>query len=157
MTRRMKQHFIISNFCVILSTCSLFSIMFLQWFQNKGGYPFVSGITALLFWSGLVVELILVGITSLDRKHLKQNQRKMKIGLISFLKTPAGRMADVLLIISAVILLVQLCLDISDIKSVIPALSVLYLSFHMHCLYNGRNYRLLRVNLKCNKERKDNA
>lgn len=156
--KRMKQHFIISNICVIISTCSLLSIMFLQWFQNQGIYQFVSIIIALLFWSGLLAELMLISITSFDRKRLKlyQNQKKMKIGLISFIKTPVGKIADVLLLISAMILMIQFCLNIGDIKSVIPVLSLLYLSFHMHCLYNGRNYQLLRVNLKRNKERKYN-
>lgn len=154
----MKQHFIISNIFVIISTCSLFSITFLHWFQNKDIYQFISIIIALLFWGGLLAELILVGVTSFDRKCVKlnKNQKKMKIGLISFIKTPVGRIADILLLISAVIFMIQLYLDVNGAKSVIPVLSVMYLSFNMHCLYNGRNYRLLRVNLKRNKERKDN-
>ncbi len=143
---------------MIISTCSLFSITFLQWFQNKDIYQFISIIIALLFWGGLLSELILVGVTSFDRKCVKlnKNQKKMKIGLISFIKTPVGRIADILFLISAMIFMIQLCLNVSDVKSVIPVLSVLYLSFHMHCLYNGINYRILRVNLKRNKERKDN-
>lgn len=95
---------------------------------------------------------------SICRKSIKKSQKSKakNIGVISFMKTSAGKIADGIFIISALIFVVLLFKNVTGSTEIIPVLSVLFMSFQMHCLYNGTNYCFLKDNMRDSEERKNN-
>lgn len=152
---KLKRHFILSNIFAFLGAFSLLCIVFLRSDPMNDGSRLMPIAIAVIFWSSLILEMILIMLLGFDRKRLehKPKVKSMGLGLISFFKTPIGKMADMMLVCSLFVLLVAICFNVNDRKLVIPVLSVLYLSMHLHCIYNGRNYRFLRAYLKHNKEK----
>ncbi|MBE6808055.1 MAG: hypothetical protein E7524_01155 [Ruminococcaceae bacterium] len=100
---------------------------------------------ALLFWSGLAVEQIFMW---------KANKRRLKIesivsgrritgmsGIFSFLKTEFGFFTDATLAISLITYIVLVIGNWGENVAQYIFLFLIVLSFRLHCIANGKNYR----------------
>ncbi len=114
--------------------------------QKIGAYILAAG-----FWLSIILELLMTLICSSKRKKLEQQKTKdkalskSKSGVISFFKTPEGKIADLAMIISFVAVIVIICMQVKSQWLILGCVSVLYLSFNMHCLLNGKNYRYIKL------------
>jgi len=150
---KFKTFFRLSIACIWIETVALLSIQFLSHIKNETVNQFVSYVIAGVFWLSMITEQVLFWNANARRKHLKRTS-SYRIGLISFWKTPGGKIADVLMAVSSVMILMLIVLKMSTGWCILASISILFLSFQLHCFYNGRNYRFLREYKQIHEERK---
>lgn len=155
-----KLNFKLSLICSLIGALMLFSIVFL----NGSGkfYQVSSYIIGGLFWLSIVAEQILFWIANAERKRAEKRmnqklvRRQMSIGILSFFKTREARFADIILFISAIAMALLIWLKVTNSCLVITTLSILFLSFNLHCFLNGKNFRFIKAyNKNCEGEKKD--
>lgn len=103
------------------------------------------------FWLSIVFELFSVFRCSKERQRLEQklyHSRRVKYampGVVSFFKSYEATVADILLFISAIAIAVILWIRAGNEWAIVSFVSLFFLSFNMHCLFNGRNYRFYKL------------
>lgn len=114
--------------------------------QKIGAY-----IMAAAFWLCILLELWMTRICSSKRRRLEQRAVRSRLlaksnpGVISFLKTREGMIADITMFASLIAVIVITRTQVKSQWLVLSCVSVLYLSFNMHCLLNGKNYRYIKL------------
>lgn len=114
--------------------------------QKIGAY-----IMAAAFWLCILLELWMTRICSSKRRRLEQREVRSRLlaksnpGVISFLKTREGMIADITMFASLIAVIVITRTQVKSQWLVLSCVSVLYLSFNMHCLLNGKNYRYIKL------------
>lgn len=109
-------------------------------------------IIAFLFWTGIIAEMVFVRLSSNQRKMLEKKSRKGKsknkstLGVFSFVKNREAVVADIVLFLSVIILGIVIWTNVKTEWIIIGDVSILVLSFNLHCILNGRNYRYLKEN-----------
>lgn len=144
--RRIKQHFKLAIASAWIGAISLVSISALSVIDNDLANKGISITVGIMFWSSLIFEQIIFWQSvSLRKKssRIPKDMNSFSIGLISFFSTGKGMIADIALIVSLVALVVILISGKSTSKLIYPLVAVIYLSFNLHCLYNGRHYRII--------------
>lgn len=110
--------------------------------QRIGAYSI-----ALLFWVSLLAEIIITRICTRERKRLEHEEyysrrlRYASFGLISFFKNREGSIADIVLFLSAIYIAIILWCHMQTGWMILLGVDLFFLSFNMHCILNGRNYR----------------
>lgn len=61
------------------------------------------------------------------------------------MKTREGLVADVVMFASLIAVIVIAWTQVKSQWLILSCVSVLYLSFNMHCLLNGKNYRYIKL------------
>lgn len=113
--------------------------------------PYNSVVLSLLpgamFWAGLMIGIVTQIVLSCrcrkwraDSRGGKQRASNKRIGLLSFLQTVPGCIADVTCIISAVALTLSLILTRSRGYFCYVFMALFVFSFCMHCVFNGKIY-----------------
>ena len=116
-------------------------------------------IIAFLFWSSIIGELICVRLSSNERKRLERkfhNGREINQslpGVFSFAKNRESKIADITLYLSVILLGIIIWTNIKTGWIIIGVVSILVLSFNIHCVFNGKNYRYLKEIRKLGKEK----
>ena len=136
------------------------SFLFMRWAVMRSDTS--GGITVMalgvFFWLTLIGGYVLLFLANRRRKHfiirkmdgdLSMGQRT---GLISFFRNKYGTAADIVLLLSMIGLLVLSATKATDGFPVYVLLSLLAISFHMHCLFNGRVYKATLLQRMKNKE-----
>lgn len=144
--RRIKQYFKPAIAGAWIGAISLLCISVLDEIDNDLANRVISITVGIVFWSSLIFEQIMfwrsVSMREKSSCTLKETN-SYPIGLISFFSTSKGMMADIALIVSLVALIVIVISGESTSKLIYPLVAAIYLSFNLHCLYNGRHYRLI--------------
>lgn len=126
-----------------LSSSSILSIVFLN--KNEILDSILRIIFPMIFWLGLIGEQFFIWKANFIRKSIEKSGkfRKIKsgIGIISFLGTEAGLIADVVLALSFVTLLILMIFNIRESVVQYIFIFLLVLSFRLHCILNGKNFR----------------
>ena len=108
-------------------------------------------LVACAFWGGLILEQVFFWLANKERKELQKKAnkaRKLKqdtIGLLAFATSKEARICDVALVVSLLLLIVVLILDVRSDWAVVLVVSMLYASFNLHCILNGKNYRVIKA------------
>ena len=136
------------------------SFLFMRWAvkntESSGGVTVMA--VGTFFWLTLIGGYVLLSIANRRRKRfivkkmdgdLSMSQRT---GLLSFFRNKYGTAADVVLLLSVIGLLVLGAAKATDGFLVYVLLSLLAVSFHMHCLFNGRVYKATLLQRMKNKE-----
>lgn len=158
--RKIKIYFRLAIACAWIGAIALFSIQFINVIQNERVNQVISYFIAGVFWLSLIAGQIIFWIANAERNQMeKKHKKRIKyqkspMGLISFCKSPRGKIADVILSISMITLLTIIILHKSTRWIILSVLSIVFLSFQLHCFYNGRNYRFIRAYDKISKEKK---
>ena len=93
----------------------------------------------VLFWTGLIVGLILTHYLSKIRQE--HNYRKYLLpGIFCFFKNKKSRVCDILLIISAIAFIVVKVSFSNKILTLSIILSLLVFFIYIHSVLNGNNY-----------------
>ena len=136
------------------------SFLFMRWAvmrsESSGGVTVMA--LGVFFWLTLIGGYVLLSIANRRRKRfivkkmdgdLSMSQRT---GLLSFFRNKYGTASDVVLLLSVIGLLVLGATKATDGFLVYVLLSLLAVSFHMHCLFNGRVYKATLLQRMKNKE-----
>lgn len=108
-------------------------------------------IMAAAFWLCILLELLATRKCSSERRSLEQRKvqssssAKSDPGVVSFLKTREGAIADAVMFASLIAVITITWTRAKSQWLVLGCVSVLYLSFNMHCLLNGKNYRYMKL------------
>lgn len=122
-------------------------------FVNINGLPkqrVSAYVLAAAFWFCVLAELVFVVIASKIRKKAEsdkksgQTSKRPLPGIICFFRNPEAAAADVIFLLSAIGIALIIILKVEIKWLIIAGISVLLLSFNLHCIMNGRNYRYLR-------------
>lgn len=96
----------------------------------------------VLFWLGLIIGYVLLFILSKHRKA-KTKPKKCKPGIIVFFSNKPAKIADLTMVGSLILTLVFTFIPFLRFGIEIVFLSILVFSIHMHCLFNGVNFKYI--------------
>ncbi|HBM98598.1 MAG TPA: hypothetical protein DD413_04160 [Ruminococcus sp.] len=132
-----------SIFFSVLSSLSILSIAFFN--KNDILDNALRIILPIVFWLGLIGEQLFIWRANSIRRLMERSGRfekiKLGIGVMSFFRTKAGLIADVVLIFSFVTLPILIIFGIGENVVQYIFIFLLVLSFRLHCLLNGKNFR----------------
>jgi hypothetical protein len=115
---------------------------------------------AAVFWISVILEQVFFWKCNSDRKQMerktwpKRRQKNAPIGIAAFFKNPEAIVADAVLFISAISTTLIAAFRVQISWLIIMSISLLFLSFNMHCILNGRNYRCMKSYEKYKKTKK---
>ena len=143
-------YFLIS---ILLAVIPAVLIMCIPLVSLEGSGPQKIGayIMAATFWLCVILELWMTRMCSSERKWLERRKVRSRTltqaypGIISFIKTREGLIADVIMFVSLIAVIVIAWIQVGSQWVILSCVSVLYLSFNMHCLLNGKNYRYIKL------------
>lgn len=125
--------------------------------QKVGAY-----ILATAFWACIALEVFFTFKCKrerliLQRKYYRSRwMRYMSPGVISFFKSSEAAVADIVLFVAAVLTVAFIWIRLSSTLISIGCMAILFLSFNLHCLLNGKNYRYKKAFYKHQKEHESN-
>ena len=131
---------------IVASSVSSLSILICIFIgENETVNTVLKIIFPLIFWIGLILEQVLISQASKIRIELEKEEKRMqprlKPGIISIFQTEEGTKADIAFAVSFFILIILMIFDIGTnvLQYIFIFLSVL--TFRMHCILNGKNFR----------------
>lgn len=136
---------IISMICFTVVSGCLFGMFFIETTVDSPPSK-LSLLCGLGFWLCNIVGIVLQIIVSKNVKYWYERRRlfrtrfsRNRIGLFSVFSNIPAAISDALLSISTIAFIVFMIIDSTSIFAYI-SLSVLFLSFSAHCIFNGKNY-----------------
>ena len=143
-------YFLIS---ILLAVIPAVLILCIPWVSLEGTDAQKTGayIMAAAFWLCVILELCMTRLCSSERKWLERQKVRSRSltqsnpGIVSFLKTNEGMVADIVMFTSLIAVIDIAWTQVKSQWLILSCVSVLYLSFNMHCLLNGKNYRYIKL------------
>lgn len=132
----------------IVSVC-LMAMYFIE--TNTNSPPsFTSILCGIAFWLFMIIGIVSQITVSMSvkswcnkKKLYRSRFRRTKIGAISFFSNLPSVISDVTFIVSLIVFVIVLIIDSTSVLAYI-FLSVLFLSFCTHCIFNGKNYYYIK-------------
>jgi len=115
-------------------------------------------VIAALFWITIIGLVISTIKTTQYRKQLQERGYRLRgirhspIGVFSFFKNKEAAIMDIVLFVSAVSVAILAWTHVAIGLLILSCISLLFFSFNMHCVLNGRNYRYYKAFIKHQKE-----
>ena len=135
----------LSLLCIAVSSLSLICVAFAD-FGGNGFQCFAAYFTGVVFWTFLIAGYVLLFTVSKRRKADKSVAlTDMRPGIICFFTGKKAKIADIAMLVTAVLLLVFLFIPSVSTAVRIIFIALLVLSVQMHCILNGVNYRYTQV------------
>lgn len=129
---RITVYEIISIAGFLLMSCSF---LFMPSVDNSNGVNTYGVIIGLMFWIGLLIGIVMqIMAAGLCRGESK----KYRIGLCSFMKNIYGMLADIVVVVSIVMLIIAMAVTRQSGYVCFVAIALFTFSFSMHCVCNGR-------------------
>ena len=138
------QKFIATSFVSAAMGALILFIMGLCNTENNLQEKVTAYVTAALFWVSIGVQIYVTIKASVYRKHLEEKKIERQIsgiGAFCFFKNLEAIVEDILLFISAASIVIMVWLGYDQQWVVLLCISLCFLSFSLHCIYNGKNYR----------------
>ena len=134
---------IVSLISFALVSVSVF-VMFFTVNSSDSGSSAVNLACGVAFWLFLVVGIVLQAVVSVNVKKVRRKLSgtkfaRKRVGLLNAFCNIPATVSDVLLVISTILFIICIIKDAASIFAYI-SLSVLFLSFSAHCIFNGKNY-----------------
>ena len=141
-----KKFSLFVNLSVIASIISSVSIMACAFLGKSDNIDQVIKIIfPLVFWIGLLIEQYFIWNANSFRKKLESEGKLRRIrgkpGAVSILQTEEGAIADLILVISLIVFVILLLFGIGKGFPQYLFIFSVVLSFRMHCILNGKNFR----------------
>lgn len=134
-----------SILCSFISSISILSCIFIE--RNDKANLVIKIVFPLIFWLGLFGEQFLFWKSNSIRKKILKasNQRCLnsKIGLISISQNHYGTAADIVFAVSFIALLLFTIFGIGKQTAQYIIIFLLVLSFRLHCILNGKNFKYI--------------
>ena len=126
--------FMLSLFFICLSGLFLFFTAFVKT-DSFGIEKLISVTVAAAFWLSAIAGYIFL---FLSYKIIKKDDKKRKLGIISIFTNRYAFYCDIILFISVFATVVLSIFDFQNAIVYTALISVIYLSFNLHCILNGR-------------------
>lgn len=145
MLKRLKTWFVLSLVFVFIQSICLLIITVLET-DNA-----LNNVFAILFWICLALYIVSVILSSKERQKIEKSKFKVKnlkknhIGILKFFQNKEAVIFDVLLFISTALIIFPLLLKIEFVWLIAVGLFLWFISFNLHCLFNGKNYTYIKV------------
>lgn len=143
-------YFLISVLLAVIPTVLILCIPLVS-LEGSGPQKAGAYIMAAAFWLCVILELRMVRMCNSERRRLERRKVRSRMltqagpGVISFMKTREGLVADVIMFASLIAVIAIAWTQVKSQWLILSCVSVLYLSFNMHCLLNGKNYRYIKL------------
>ncbi len=111
-------------------------------------------VAGLLFWLfaitgyGTVMKANKNRLKFLNKKFGRDIQKNFRPGILCVFSNRYAKIADVMLAIFAAVFVVSLFTQLKNTYYIIAILSLFVWAANMHCLFNGRIYRITKYNYK---------
>lgn len=146
---------------IVFSILSSFTLMLipLRDVFGKEHEKAISVMIAIAFWATLGLEQYFFWVCNAGRKMIQRRTFKGRrivketIGIITFASSVEAKACDCVLAISAAVTILLSALRIKTNWLAMLVLTVLVLSFNLHCILNGTTYRYIKAFYKIKKER----
>ena len=154
---KFKRNFFLSLLFIAIATTSLLFIPIAK-LSNSILY-----IIAALFWLSVIAGQIFFWMCNTERKKMEQKsnkkrkQKKEPPGIVVFFRNKESFIADIVLFTSILLTTILNILRIDISWLIIISISVLFLSFNLHCILNGKNYKCIKDYEKYKKQKEQNA
>ena len=144
MTANCKRYLLVA---VISSVVSSVSVLFCMINAEKPFETVLKILLSLLFWGGTALEQTFMWKANACRKKSENGggnrNIKMLPGICSFSKTEFGFITDAVLLLSTVTFVVLAIGNWGESVAQYILLFLIVLSFRLHCIANGKNYRYI--------------
>lgn len=106
---------------------------------------------AVLFWMCLILYIVSVILSSKERQKIEKSKFRVKklkkshIGVIKFFQNKEAVIFDVLLFISTALIIVSIIMKTEFEWLIAVGLFLWFISFNLHCLFNGKNYIYIKA------------
>lgn len=136
--------FVTNSMCFsFVSSASIIACIFIG--ENDTTNRVLKFVFPIVFWIGLIAEQFFIWKANSIRKQIEASVGKrrihMKPGIISFLQTEAGAITDIVMAISFIVLVILMALGTGEKAIQYIFIFLLVLSFRLHCILNGKNFR----------------
>lgn len=146
-----KLHLTITVLTAILSSFSLSVIPFIPKMENEKT-SVISYVIAAIFWVGLILTLITSYLTKrmlsrvrekmIAKGHLNGNSLP---GVISFSLQGKNIFLYALTVLGGILVITDIIYNYVPEMMMFPILSLTVLSFELHCILDGRNYKVYKL------------
>lgn len=149
-------NFYAANVFVICSSIALLLIPICE-IDITGKPNALSIVVAATFWLGLLLSQIFIWLCNSKRKKGMRKEKKKdllskgKPGIITFNRNMVALVMDLLMIISAICIAILVITGSNNSWFIMISVSIFFLSFNLHCYWNGKNYRYIEF---LNKEKR---
>jgi len=146
-TKNEKKFCVFIVLSVIFSLVSTMPILLCMFNFSDETKQLFSVILSTLFWGGLIAEQVFIWLADrLRKQELPKNlksKKRQRVGIASFCETKVGIATDVVFVISLMIYIVLFVGDWGVLVVQYVCLFLIVLSFRVHCIANGKNYRYI--------------
>lgn len=98
----------------------------------------------IMLWFGMITGYLLLIIFYLKQKNSNKKEKlKGKIGIISFFSNKYGFFADVVLILSVILIIIFAILQAESMVLFSVLFGLVFISAHCHCIFNGRVFNTI--------------
>lgn len=154
MYKRLKNMYFVYIFFLLIFSLSFALMPF--GIGSDGQIKKIIYLIGAMFWIGLIgiiissIQVSKLGKIISERLEDNENDKK-RVGIISFFQTKPAKIADLILIISLVLLIV-FCVFTNYTILKFLLISIVVFSFGMHCVLNGINYSYIANRKKRGRE-----
>lgn len=145
MPKRLKKWFVSSlAFMFIQSGC----LLVIPVFEIDNA---LNTVFAVLFWMCLILYTVSLMLSSKERQKIEKSKFRVKklkknhIGVIKFFQNKEAVIFDVLLFISTALIIVSIITKTEFEWLIAISLFLWFISFNLHCLFNGKNYMYIKA------------
>ena len=155
---KVKMYIIIAIALAVFETVILCLIPFFSRTSVPDKISTGAYILAALFWTSILAEMFFVISASKTRKRIKQQTHEKDAdmhllpGIISFFKNPEAIICDAVLFTSIIGVIIIVALNVKTRWIIMAGILTLLISFNLHCILNGKNYRYLKLSKNNKKE-----
>lgn len=156
----MRLYFYVANVFVICASIALLLIPICK-VDVTGKVNALSITVAVIFWLGLILSQIFIWLCNAKRRKSMKKEKKIdslsktRPGIVTFNRNLIALIMDLLMIISAIAIVVLVITETNSSWFIMTSTSMLFLSFNLHCYWNGKNYRYIEF-LNKEKRRREN-
>lgn len=134
----------------IISSVSIMECAFLGKSDNID--QVIKIIFPLVFWIGFLAEQFFIWNANSIRKKLETEPKLRRIqgrlGVLSILQTEEGAITDIVMAISMIVFAILLLFKIGKGFPQYLFIFLIVLSFRLHCILNGKNFRYRKYLVK---------
>lgn len=136
---------------VICSVISSISMAFIPIEKSNEDNKVIIFIIPIIFWLGFIAEQFFVWRANHFRKVIEKKSARYKNGIrgrpgiISLFKTKEGIASDMLFLVCLIVLIVITVMNVGESHLQYIISSLVVLSFRLHCIFDGINYRYKKL------------
>lgn len=145
----MKKDISLMKIVIILLFISSFSLI-LSLFGDYSGNAFniiMAYAVGVLFWGGLIAGYAILAVINSHRKNSPVNKTDRsadRVGIISFFSNRIAIIFDCAMPVLLILAIVFMFIPINNQVLTVIIYSLLVFSIHMHCLFNGMNFKYIK-------------